>query len=516
MATVTGARCWERAETSPVNERELSLAAAAPGRLGPTLVQSLGRRGALRPSRRRPDVSAQRRQHVPEQRALRRALRCPRRVRRRTGERDGRRRQRRERERDLRRRRLDVARRAGPGAERGRARNRLARAACAERQRRRGARQHRELRRAERGPTQLRRFFQGCPASTGIWRATATLASIGWTTDSCSSWSSDRLRTIRAASCCRCSFSKTRDPSAPDQSEPSQVALQAWPHDGRLEVRRPANAAGETCFAAVVQDLVGNVSGGGERELCKKTKLPPFFEGCAVAQAGARARSCGYAVWLALLPLALLLLRRRDELCMRLCLAPFELLLLVTASLGCQRPQKSDQPRGASSASSASSRASTPLPRPASLFLAQNGRLRQEHPRLPDTGEWRCAERGGVVWCAGGGAAAGVVSGPPDSGYRCGPRWGRPGKDNAERVCIDQHPDYPGEGYACAFEQEQAWRGVCRWAEASSGPPLTARAKPACWLDRDCPAGRCDRGACGCGAQSDCREGRCENGVCVE
>src|SRR3954470_16663410 len=30
-------------------------------------------------------------------------------------------------------------------------------------------------------------------------------------------------------------------------------------------------------------------------------------------------------------------------------------------------------------------------------------------PRLPDTGEWRCADRGHVVWCTGGEPAAGVV-----------------------------------------------------------------------------------------------------------
>lgn len=75
---------------------------------------------------------------------------------------------------------------------------------------------------------------------------------------------------------------ETLDPASPDQTEPSKVALRALPENGRLEVRRPARKAGKTCFAAVVQDLVGNVSGGGEVEVCTKTKRPPFFDGCTL------------------------------------------------------------------------------------------------------------------------------------------------------------------------------------------------------------------------------------------
>ncbi len=78
---------------------------------------------------------------------------------------------------------------------------------------------------------------------------------------------------------------QTVDPMAPEQTEPSKVALRAV--SSKLEVRRPANKAGKTCFAAVVQDLLGNVSGGGEVEVCAKTKRPPFFDGCAVRSAGA-------------------------------------------------------------------------------------------------------------------------------------------------------------------------------------------------------------------------------------
>jgi hypothetical protein len=80
---------------------------------------------------------------------------------------------------------------------------------------------------------------------------------------------------------------QTRDPMSPAATEPSKVGLRAWPKDGVLEVRRPASKAGQTCFAALAQDLLGNVSGGGEREVCVKTKQAPFFDGCGVAALGA-------------------------------------------------------------------------------------------------------------------------------------------------------------------------------------------------------------------------------------
>jgi hypothetical protein len=98
---------------------------------------------------------------------------------------------------------------------------------------------------------------------------------------------------------------ETQDPADDDDVEPARVALRAWPDDGKLELRRPADEAGRTCFAAVVQDLVGNVSGGGEREVCVKTKKPPFFDGCTFASPRAESRP-----W-AMLVLALGALGRR-------------------------------------------------------------------------------------------------------------------------------------------------------------------------------------------------------------
>jgi hypothetical protein len=103
---------------------------------------------------------------------------------------------------------------------------------------------------------------------------------------------------------------ETVDPAEPERSEPRQVALRPVPASGKLELRRPAQRAGRTCFAAVVQDLLGAVSGGGEVEVCTQTKRPPFFDGCAVRRAiGAdptRDRTWAFATSL----LGLLLLRR--------------------------------------------------------------------------------------------------------------------------------------------------------------------------------------------------------------
>jgi MYXO-CTERM domain-containing protein len=102
---------------------------------------------------------------------------------------------------------------------------------------------------------------------------------------------------------------QTKDPLDPSQTEPSRVGFKAYPGDnGTLEVRRPANKAGETCFAAIAQDLVGSVSGGGEREVCVKTNKPPFFDGCSFRTAGGSDSSNGG--WLALMAVLVACSRR--------------------------------------------------------------------------------------------------------------------------------------------------------------------------------------------------------------
>jgi hypothetical protein len=199
---------------------------------------------------------------------------------------------------------------------------------------------------------------------------------------------------------------------------------------------------------------------------------------------------------------------------MRVSLALFEVLLL-TASVGCKQPARAtSRPRAATARPSALQQLSRP--RTAGRFACQGGNCRQEQPRLPDTGEWRCADRGHVVWCTGGEPAAGVVKGPTDAGYRCGARWGN---SSSERVCVDQHPDYPDgepENLRCSFDQERGLARVCVRGEPWRGPALDVGALPACWLDRDCPSGACDRGACRCQSDAACLRGRCRAGVCVE
>jgi hypothetical protein len=103
---------------------------------------------------------------------------------------------------------------------------------------------------------------------------------------------------------------ETRDPLTPDQTGPTKVGVRGWPADGSVEVRRPAGKAGQTCFAAVVQDLLGNVSGGGEREVCIKTQKPPFFDGCSLSPRGVTPGASASKLWFLL---ALIGLRRRGR-----------------------------------------------------------------------------------------------------------------------------------------------------------------------------------------------------------
>lgn len=137
----------------------------------------------------------------------------------------------------------------------------------------------------------------------------------------------------------------------------------------------------------------------------------------------------------------------------------------------------------------------------ASDFVCDGGLCTQRHVRLPDDGEWRCAEREGVAWCAGGEPAAGVVAVASDRGFLCGERRiprDAPADRRRERICIDPSPDIPPgarEAYSCRFAQE---RGVTRECIEKPTPvrPPPARTAPDCWLDADCAPGSCDRGQC--------------------
>ena len=194
------------------------------------------------------------------------------------------------------------------------------------------------------------------------------------------------------------------------------------------------------------------------------------------------------------------------------------LLLALASCFGCQARSSQHEQRPAPTAGSAGARLDHLVaPRASAPFACSGDVCSQPYPRLPDSGEWRCAESGGVVWCAGGQPAAGVAPGAPSPGYRCGARFGA--GSSFERVCIDRHPDYPRDrtgDYACAFAQERGMTRVCQRASAPATAPLASNALPACWLGKDCSSGVCDRGSCRCSADKDCEAGRCRLGVCAE
>jgi hypothetical protein len=183
--------------------------------------------------------------------------------------------------------------------------------------------------------------------------------------------------------------------------------------------------------------------------------------------------------------------------------------------LGCQTAGEQQKPHARPPSSAELRLKDLVLPPRAGRFHCEAEQCSQPYPRLPDAGEWRCADTGGVVWCAGGEPAAGVVAGPPDPSYRCGARFG----ERRERVCIDEHPDYPMHGadhYVCSFAQERGTTRVCKPGSPERVRPLAKGALAACWLDRDCRSGRCDRGTCTCDTDAACEHGKCRAFVCTE
>jgi hypothetical protein len=188
--------------------------------------------------------------------------------------------------------------------------------------------------------------------------------------------------------------------------------------------------------------------------------------------------------------------------------------LLLALSVGCQNGVSEKEPPARSVPSAMPLRSLLAVPR-ADRFSCGAAQCVQSHPRVPDSGQWRCAESERVVWCAGGEPAAGVAPAAPDPAYRCGPRFGAV----SERICIDEHPDYPPPQMGrnnCTFAQERGLSRVCEAGATSAPKPLSPGALPACWLGKDCGSGSCDRGTCRCAADRDCERGVCSSGVCAE
>jgi hypothetical protein len=157
--------------------------------------------------------------------------------------------------------------------------------------------------------------------------------------------------------------------------------------------------------------------------------------------------------------------------------------------------------------------------RDAGPFTCSQGVCTQRHPRLPDHGEWTCAEQAGAAVCLGKEAAAGVPPAPPSPGWLCGPRRAPRGPLPGERVCVDLAPDVPDGaplGWDCRYRHEPAPARLCQRQDGlhalgdacdgarpcvdggvcAGGRCVPPRPAPTCWLDTDCGRGACRFGTC--------------------
>lgn len=164
--------------------------------------------------------------------------------------------------------------------------------------------------------------------------------------------------------------------------------------------------------------------------------------------------------------------------------------------------------------------------RAASAFVCEAGRCVQRQPRMPDDGEWECADLAGAVVCRGGIAPAGVSVGARDVGWICGER--ADGGAFGRAVCVDFAPDLPdvqnardhdgGGHWECSYSYVTlraervcvprtakagflgdacAADGSClRGARCAGGRCLPPRPRPSCWLDAECARGHCNFGSC--------------------
>jgi hypothetical protein len=147
----------------------------------------------------------------------------------------------------------------------------------------------------------------------------------------------------------------------------------------------------------------------------------------------------------------------------------------------------------------------------ADAFECRETLCSQRHPRMPDDGEWECADLDGIVVCHRLADAAGVEPGARDPAWICGDRRG----PKAERVCVDPSPDRPDGGpFDCKFQWEPdvparvcARGGSLFDRTCDGGCPLGSRCADGrcwplepvadCWLDADCgPKAKCAYGSC--------------------
>ena len=152
-------------------------------------------------------------------------------------------------------------------------------------------------------------------------------------------------------------------------------------------------------------------------------------------------------------------------------------------------------------------------------FACEGARCTQRYPRMPDDGEWTCADAAGAAICVGGEPAAGVAAAPPDPAWRCGPRRGARHDALGGRVCTDDAPDFPDgrmSGWRCRYLHDPPPRRACDrdpstpmlgascdarrpcldGGRCTAGRCMLPATPPDCWLDGDCDAGRCRLGHC--------------------
>ncbi len=149
-------------------------------------------------------------------------------------------------------------------------------------------------------------------------------------------------------------------------------------------------------------------------------------------------------------------------------------------------------------------------------FTCDGSRCSQRHARLPDDGEWSCADAAGAVVCTGGGEAAGVVAVPgrQAAGWLCGKR-----NHGGETVCVDLSPDFPDgqpRGWRCRTVHTGAATRLCErdpgahvlgdvcdrqrpcvdGSQCTAGRCVPDLPRPACFFDGDCVGGACRFGTC--------------------
>lgn len=324
---------------------------------------------------------------------------------------------------------------------------------------------------------------------------------------------------------------QSRGPNMGTDEAPRQilsVPFQTTP----VEVHLPRSAGlGTVCFALQAVDLTGKRAGASQ-ERCTTTVAPPIWEGCQLVPGADR----GWSGWPLLLLLALLVRTGRRATAVAalgLCLGcdgtpdasvarRADVAGALCADVGpgrraCwtdQRGQWVDRRRRSAphcSAQGDTMRCESSEP-DSGHFRCKGTVCRQAHPRLPDSGEWECVQVAGVLRCAGGASAAGVVPAPVSASFVCGDRR----RHEGERVCVDLAPTPPPAGFDdCKVVHEPRPVRVCqRGGTAAVGQACSAQApcvdgcqcvegfclppRPVadCWLDADCESGVCRFGSC--------------------